>query len=797
MRLIPILRRHARAPAFALVVLLLVGVVVALNATAFGALYALRWKALPYTDGDRLVELGTDLTRIGFKLGLAERFRDALMADRALFDGVLGVPPRSPSHFLDEGGTEWRATRVTPDFTRVLGVAPALGRSFVSDDASGEAARVVLLSDAVWRARFDADAAVLGRPLRIGGATYTVVGVMPRGFAFPDARTDVWIPLVWSAQEREEHAQSRIGELAVVARLAPDATIAQAHERLGALFAQDERLAPALANDGARPSVSPLRDRYAETTTALALLQLAALVLLAIVIASLANLMLDRLLAQAREHAIRRALGAGDVAIARDITADLALPLAGGLALGLAAAPSGLELLQAHALLPDYLPQGTGFGAAAFSGGAATAALVLVGVLGALLLARRSLHGSANQRAGGLGRTRATMLVAQVMLATALTGSLVLLVRSATNVLGVDRGFDARGVWLTSIDAFDELGAIQRGETPKRQDDPGFALALEALRADVAGLPGVRRAALADMPPFTGSKRVDKFGVPGLPEPQQAHAREVGPGYFAAMGIDFVAGEDFGMASAESVAIVDARFAARYLSGVDPVGRRIDLSDDNGDFHPARIHGVVSTVKNASLEESDALPTVYRPLAMERPNVWLVTRAHDDAATVAATVRERVLAHFPHARIALHAALDERVLDSIAARRHLLEAIAGFALASLALAGLGLAAVPSFAIRRRTAELGVRLALGATPARVRNLVLRQGGALVAAGLVLGAALGLALARLLADRLFGVAFIDPASWSVTLALVAAIALLACWLPARRAAATDPIVALRHE
>ncbi|NCT66407.1 MAG: FtsX-like permease family protein [Rhodanobacteraceae bacterium] len=796
MSLIPILRRHARAPGFALIVLLLVGVVVAINATAFGALFAVRWKTLPYADSDRLIELRADLTRIGFKRDLAERFRDALMADRTLFDGVLGLPSRPLSYFLDESGAEWRATRVTPDFTHVLGVAPALGRAFLPDDASGEVARVVLLSDAVWRARFDADPAVLGRFLRFGGTTYTVIGVMPRGFAFPDARTDVWIPLVWSAQERAEHAQSRIGELAVVARLAPGATLAQAKDRLGVLFAHDERLAPALAHDGTQPSVSPLRERYADTTTALALLQAAALVLLAAVIASVANLMLDRLLAQAREQTIRRALGAGEAAIARDIAADLALPLMGGLAFGLAAAPLGHELLQARALLPDYLPQGAGFGAVAFGGGAA-AALVLAGVLGALLLARRSLSVSANRRTGGLGHTRAAMLVAQVMLATALTGSVVLLVRSAANALGVARGFDERGVLLTSLDAFDDVGAIQRGETPKRQAGPALALELEALRADVAGLPGVRHAALADMPPFTGLKRVDKIGVPGQPEQQQVHAREVGPGYFAAMGIDFVGGEDFGTANAEPVAIVDARFAAHYLSSVDPVGRHVELSDENGDFHPARILGVVRTVKNLSLEETDTLPTVYLPLAMDRPNVWLVTRARDDAATIAAAVRERVQAHFPHGRIGLNAALGERVRDSTAGRRHLLEAIAGFAIAALALAGLGLAAVLGFAIRRRTAELGVRLALGATPARVRNLVLRQGGALVAAGLVLGGALGLALARLLADRLFGISFTDPASWCVTLALVAVIALLACWLPARRAAATNPIEALRHE
>ncbi|MFC4820250.1 ABC transporter permease [Dokdonella ginsengisoli] len=795
MNLAQILRRHARAPAFTLIVLLLVGIAVAINATTFGALHAVRWKSLPFADGDRLVELKVEMAKAGFGFALADRFRDALLADGAPFAGALGFAQQGVSRYLADDGTPWQVSRVTPDFAQVLGVAPALGRAFVADDAKDRAA-VVLLSDAAWRSRFGADPDVVGRSVRFGGASYTVAGVMPRGFAFPDRRADAWIPLVWSAQERDSNAQSYLGELAVVARLAPGASVAQASEKLGALLARDEKLAPKFAEDDPQPRVTLLRERYAGTARTLELMQLAALILLAAVVASTVNLMFDRVLARARGQAIRRALGASEAAIAADAAVDLALPLFGGLVAGLCLAPFGLRLLQELSLLPASLPQGGDFDFAAVVAGAAAALVVLAASL-ATVPSRRSLHRSAQRHAGGLGRARKAMLVAQVMLATAMTGSVALLARSAVNVLGVDRGFDSRGVLMTSIDAFDAAGARQRGAVPTAAGD-GFALEVEALRADVAGLPGVRHAAVATMPPFSGMDSSGTFGLPALAEKQQAREREIGRGYFAAMGIGFVAGEDFRADGEAATAVVDERFVARYFGAADPLGARIDLSDDRGDLHPARIVGVVRSVKSGSLEESQTLPTLYRPMQAHSPYFWLITRAGEaDPSATAAAVRERVLARFPHARLRVHAALDTLVDDTLADRRHLLAAIGGFAAAALALAAIGLAAVLAFAVRRRTAELGVRLALGATPARVRNLVLRQGGALTAAGLALGAGLGLVLSRLLADRLFGIGYADPASWTAALAVVAAVALATCWLPARRAAATDPIQALRHE
>lgn len=792
------LRRPFHSPLFALTVFVLVAAVVAVNAVTFGAIYALKWKALPYANGERLVEMQANLQKAGFKIGLAERFREQIVADREHFDGAFGFPSAPSQPGVDDAGRTWRITRVTTDFERVLGVVPALGRGFVADDMRGDSAMVVMLSDAAWRSRFGADPAVIGHSLRIADQPYTVIGVMPPSFAFPDQRTDAWLPLVLSPAEREQVAQSLIGELSVVARLAPDTTLAQARERLSALFAADERTAEPRKNAGLVGAVQPWRERFAASHwRALALLQLAALILLAVVVANLVNLVLDRLLGRAREIGIRRALGAGDSVIARSVIADLAPPLLAGLAIGLAATPFGLRLLEVRGLLPAELPQGSGFGLAPFGAGLAVALLILAGALITTRVLRSSLRLSNRTDASGLGRTRTAMLVGQIMLTTALIGSVGLLLRSAVNLMTSERGFDDRSVLVTSVDAFDIAG---KGKVPSEGGEyQQFANDVDALRADIASLPGVRRVAIADIPPFSGGDRTSKIHVPGLADDQQARDRSAGVGYFEALGIGLVAGRTFDPTDGNGThsVIVDERYVQRYLHDADPLIATVGVPDDQGNFQPARIIGVVHPVKSQRLDEAEGLPMLYRYYAKPYPQFWLLTRADLDPDALAATVRQRVLTYFPDARIGINQGLRGQVAQTLLERRSLIEAIGVFALATLLLAGLGLAAVLRFAIRRRTSELGVRMALGATPARVRNLVMQQGGVLIAMGSVLGLVAGLPLARLLADRLYGVTYTDAQTWLATVAIVAVVALFACWLPARRAAATDPMVALRHE
>jgi len=802
MNFIDMLRRHLRSPAFALTVFLLVAAVTAINATVFGAIDMLRWKSLPYAADDSLATLELKLSKIDSESNLSELWRAELARDAATFRGVAGFVPSTRTR-SDSEGRPWNITLVTPQIDAVLGVAPALGRGIEEADAHDGADRALVISDALWRRRFNADPDIIGRVVRFGNRSDTIVGVMPRGFAFPDTQTDAWRPFV---RPMPAPAVDGVGELNVIARLADGATLEQARVALDRIYDGGKslgQLGAMFANIGAQAHAEPWRDHFhAQHGQALAMLQLAALILLLVVAANLVNLQLDRLLGRSREFDIRRALGAGESAIAAQALRDIALPVGVGVAVGLALAVPGLRLLALRHLLPDYMPTPIAFSAAMLGCGAFIAAVALTTALLAARLSRGRAALSARDGAAGLGRLRPALLVAQVVLTTALLGSAILLLRSAVNVLNVDRGFDAHGVLMAGID-FTLASPTRRQPTYDPRDDAELKSSVDELLVRAKALPGVRRVATATISPFSGGDNFAQATVPDQAEPQQMRSRTVSPDYFATLGIALRAGRmldatDVHEDSGPSPVIVDEQYVRRYLDGRDPLRASIGV-DTNPDGKPimAPIVGVVRDVKNNSLDEKADMPTVYNVAHFPSPMFILLVRADVDAASLVEPMRRLIQQVAPDAAIAFNQPLARRIEASFAARRGMLETISAFATMTLALAAIGLAAMLGFAIRRRTAELGVRMALGATPSRVRNLVLRQGGTLVIAGLVVGAALGIAFARLLADRLFGVGYADPASWCAALALVAAIALVACWLPARRAAATDPIEALRHE
>lgn len=790
-------RRHVRSPAFALTVFLLVGATTAINATLFDAIHTLRWKSLPYAADDSLAWLKLKLTKIDNESSLSEAYRGELARDAATFRGVAGFVDANRTRSDDEGRA-WRIAEVTPQLDAVLGVAPALGRGLEDADAHVGADHVLVISDALWRRRFNADPDIVGRIVRFGDRRDAIVGVMPRGFAFPDTQTDAWRPFVPPVSAS---AVDGVGELDVVARLAEGATLEQARMALDRVYDGGKHLgdfAAVFASLDPQAHVEPWRAHFAARHgRALGMMQIAALILLLAVGANLVNLQLDRLLQRSREFDVRRALGAGEGTIAAQALGDLWLPTLAGVAAGLALVGPGLRLLASRRLLPDGMPTEPGFDAMTLASGGVLAVLVLL----TALIAARVLRGrsglSARAGATGLGTLRPALLVGQVMLTTALLGGALLLLRSAINVLQVDPGFDAQGVLMTGIDL---ATPARRLPTYDPTQDGSLKSTVEGLMARVAALPGVEHVATADVAPFSGGDSFIVANVPGQAEPQQLRQRTISPGYFATLGMTLLDGRLFDAADREhAVVVVDDRYVQRYLQGRDPLGSSLGLDAQANGGKPtmAPIVGVVRSTTNNALDEGTDLPTIYSVAGFTRPQFVLLARTGQNAATLVEPVRRLVQDRVPDALIAFNQPLAQRMDRSFAARRGLVETLGTFAAITLALAALGLAAVLGFAIRRRTAELGVRMALGATPSRVRNLVLRQGSALIVIGLALGGLLGVGLARLLADKLFGIGYADPASWVTALALVAVVALFACWLPARRAARVDPIEALRHE
>lgn len=803
MNLPPLLRRSLRAPFFALVVFVLVLAVTAFNATVFSAIHTLRWKSLPYAADASLVRLQLKLTAIDNESNLSELYRRELSRDTTTFRGVAGYVGTNRTR-SDDKGRPWRIAQITPQLDAVLGVTPALGRGIEDADTYEGADRVLVISDALWRRRFNADPHILGRAVRFGDRVDTIVGVMPRGFAFPDTQTDAWRPFVPPARKS---ALDGLGELDLVARLADTATVEQARAALDRVYDGGRHLgqfAAMFASMGPQPHAEPWRQHFsARYGRPLAMIQLAALILLLAVGANLVNLQLARLLGRSREFDIRRALGASEGAIRALAVRELLPPTLAGVTAGLALVGPGLHLLAARRLLPEGMPVEAAFDASTLASGIVVVGLVMLTALFATHVLRGRGGLSVRGSAGGLGRLRPALLVGQVMLTTALLGSTMLLLRSAINVLAVDRGFDENGVLMVGID-FATASPARQQPTYDPRSDAELKSAVNELLARAKALPGVRHVATTTIAPFSGGDSFSNAHVPGHGEPQQVRERTISPDYFATLGIALHNGRaldatDMQEGGGTAAVVVDELYVHRYLAAHDPIGASIGIDAGADGTQPVMVPivGVVSSVKNNALDEATGMPTIYRVANFPSPLFVLLVRADVDAANLVEPMRRLIQQVAPDAVLAFNQPLAQRVEASFAARRGLLEMIAAFAVVTLALAALGLAAMLGFAIRRRSAEFGVRMALGASAARVRGLVLRQGGALIAAGIALGLLAGLAVARLLAEQLFGLGWTDPASWGLALAVVAGIGLVACWLPAEHAARIAPAEALRQE
>ena len=722
--------------------------------------------------------------------------------------GEMGATTGVPLNLTRAGAEPERLTgaRVTASYFRTLGVPALLGRTFREEEDAPGAEPVVVLSEGAWHRLFGGDSSILGTALTFSGTPYTVVGVMPSSFVIQNPPTDAWVSLGRVRDllgDRGNHPG-----ISVVARLKEGVPIARARADLDAIAARLAAAYPA-TNAGIGVLVDPLHERVVgrDLTRALIVLTGAVVFVLLIACANVANLLLSRGAARQRELAVRTALGAGRGRLLRQLlTESVLLATAGGMS-GLVLGWCGLQLLPAA--LPDNLARmdAVRLDAQVL---AFTALLTLLtglvfGLAPALQVSKPNLHETLKEGGrGGSGarahRVRHALVVAQVALSLVLLVGAGLMLRSFAALQASSPGVEPGGVVTASVTL---PGA-------RYADDGARRLFVRQVIDRLQAAAGVEAAGAITPLPLTGGGWQTSFAVEGFPEPEPGRfptndLARVTPDYFRAMGVRLLRGRLFTWSDDENappVVIVDETFANTWFAGQNPIGRRVKVNAGHpppgGPLPPwSTIVGVVNHVKNYGIDRESRVE-VYAPfLQSPVPIVSLVAKGPGDAGAIGAAMREAVRAADPSLPVFNVRTMDEYLARTLSPKRLILLLLALFAAVALLLAAVGLYGVMSYAVAQRTSEIGIRMALGAPPRAVQRLVVGQSLLLTAGGVAAGLAAAYSLTRLMTTLLFGVSATDPATFAGVAALLAAVALLAAWIPARRASRVDPLVALRYE
>jgi putative ABC transport system permease protein len=802
------LRGLRRDRAFAATVVLTLGLGIGANTAMFSVVDTVLLRPLPYRSGENLMILRQSAAGAGIAdLGLSPLEVQDFRSQAA--SSLSAVVEYHSMNFTLLGGSEARRVRtgvVSWNFFDVFGVKPVLGRAFRAEDETPGADAVLLLSHEFWKDEMGGDPGVVGRHFEMNDRVHTVVGVLPPLPRYPDAN-DVYMPTTAcpfrSAASVSENRRARMVQ--AFARIRDGVPLGRARAAVAAVadrMRKEYKDAYAQA-PGYRADLLPLREelvRRARPTFLLLLATVAGVLLIAC--ANVSNLMVARLAGREKELAVRAALGAGRGRLLRQLlTESTILALAGGV-LGLLFAVSVSGTLTSF--VARFTPRASELridgGVLAFTLVVAVLTGLLSGSLPGLPAWRRlaeALGEGGRSGAGGGHRLRAALVVSQLAVSFVLLIGAALTLRSFVNLLNVDAGFRSENVLTASVDL-----NWSRYRTPERQLDRPRVLAFHhSLEERLRAQPGVVEVGQAWTFPLNARFNNDgTFQVEGRPVEAgqalpRAEARGASAGYFRAIGVPVLRGRDFDErddGESGSVVLVSQGLAQRQFGDSDPVGRRLSL---NGGRTWSTIVGVVGDVRNAALDE-EPRDTIYLPF-LQYPGFGsqVFVRTLGDPMAVARALQSAVRALDP--QTALH---DVRTLEdvrdaSVGSNRLTAVLLGGFALLALVITAAGLSGLLAYSVSRRTHEIGVRVALGATRSSVLLMVLGQGMRSVALGLALGALGALALARLLSGLLFGVAPTDLLCFVGSAAVLAAVATLACVVPARRATTIDPQLALR--
>lgn len=800
-------RLLAKTPGFTAIAVLTLGLGIGANTAIFSVIDAVLLRPLPYPEPTRLVAVWeAGLTGAG---GTADSVAPPNFLDwreqSTVFDGLAALTTRSVN--LSGRGDPERldGLRVTAEFFDVLGVSPMLGRTFeTGEDREGDPP-VVVLSHGLWMRRYGADPALVGDTVTLDGTPHTVLGVMPRGFFFRDRTVEAWLPMAFTERDRTQRGAHFI---TVIGRLARTSTLAGARAEMTTIAARLEAAYPRF-NTGLGATVMPLHESVVGglRPTLLILLGAVGFVLL-IACTNLANMLLARATLRERELAVRRALGAGRRRVVRQLLVEsTALALLGGAA-GVLLAVWGLDALLALspddiARLDDTVIDGR---VLLFTAVVSLGTGVLFGLLPALQLSSHDV--TRGLREGGRGavgtsgsRLRTALTAVEVALAVILLVGAALMINSFMRLQRVDPGFDPESVLTLRVDLAGEryAGGAQR-----------LAFYRDMLER-VEALPGVRRSGMVTMLPLGGNGITLGITIEGAPVASDEQSprdmkfssfRVVTPGYFESMGIPIVRGRDVSERDTDAgpgVAVISEAMARTYWPGDDPLGRRFKLGR-SPDTPWKEVVGVVGDVRQSELRDEPA-PAMYVPASQSHPTFaaprMLTIDVAGDPMAIAPAVRQVIQAIDPNQPVSRVRRLSAIVSESVSQPRFYAALLGAFGIVALLLAALGVYGVIAYSVGQRAHEIGLRLALGAERRDILRMVLGQGIGVTTVGLLLGLAGAALLARLLSSLLFGVTVTDPVSFLTASAVLAAVALVACYVPARRAMQLDPMVTLRTE
>ena len=792
-------------PGFTGIVVITLALGIGASTAIFSVVDSVLLRRLPYRNAERIVAI-QELNPAGKRIQTTSgNFLD-WRAQNTVFEHLAAIRTGPVNLALADQAERVELAQTNANFFDVFGLTPQYGRLFIPQDEEAGHQPVVVVSDALWQRRFGADPSIVGKPITLDGSTYTVIGVAPPGFQYPD-KTEVWLPPLQRVPELypgQDLQNRRMGYLTVVALLRPGVSVQQGASEMEAITARLRQQYPETNNRRFNAVVSMHDHLIGDTNKLLWLLLGAVTFVLLIACANVANLLLASSASRQKEMAIRAALGASRWRVMRQLfTESTILALTGG-AVGLLIAYWGLEAITK--LLPGDFPRldeiQLDLRVLAFTFAASVLTGILFGLAPALQFSRTDVQESMRESGRGLSgslrksRFRQALIVGEVALSVVLLAGAGLLFRSFMHLQSVNTGFVSQQV----------LTARLTVAGPNYTEHPQFVRFYNQVLEKVSTLPGVQDAGMINTLPLdkgpTSAFRAEGRPITTPDKWPPANYRVVTPNYFRAMGIPIVQGRgytDRDNDNAPLVIMVNQELADSVFPGENPVGKRITFgnTDSNGQPRWFEIVGVVANVRSLELREEAESELYFSAFQDMWPRMSLVVRSSGEPTNLGTSIRNIVNEIDKTVPVSRVQTMEHVVSQSITQPRFNLFLLGLFSTVALLLSAAGIYGVTAYTVTQRTHELGIRLALGAQVSDVLKMILGQGMAVIGVGLVLGLAAAFGLMRLLRSLLFGVGENDPLTFVAITFVLFVVALLACYIPARRATKVDPLEALRYE